>query len=187
VCVCMYGCVCACMHVRVWMCVDVRVCMCMYACACVDVRVCMCMYGCACVDVRVCMCVYACAYMDVRVQVAPPGAPWAVYGTPSSSSSVSLVWAIPALNGAPLVGCTAHYTPCVERADGHGGIRGGGDGGGMKLTSSGCVGCTTQGSVNKCLVSGLEAGVGYVFTVECANPAGTGPPSLPSSEVTPGQ
>ena len=92
-------------------------------------------------------------------QAGPPGPPTGSTAT-AGSSSATVSWTAPAVNGgAAVTGYTAMSNP------------------GSKT-------CTTTGPLT-CAVGGLTPGTAYTFTVTATNSAGTGAPSAPSNSVTP--
>ena len=88
-----------------------------------------------------------------------PDAPTAVTGT-AGDGSVTVAWTAPGSNGgSPITGYVVTAAP-------------------------GGATCTTTGATS-CVVTGLENGTGYTFTVTATNAAGTSSPSAPSATVTP--
>ena len=94
---------------------------------------------------------------------SPPSAPFGVVGVPGDTT-VSLSWHLPHDDGGEgIANCTATCSPC-----------------------SGGPACVAYGpGGSECTVRGLVNGVGYSFTVSCANTAGSSPTSQPSAVVYP--
>jgi hypothetical protein len=100
------------------------------------------------------------AQVTVSAGPSAPGAPTSVFGV-AGNAQVAVSWAAPASDGgAPITGYTVTASP---------------DG----ATCSWTTGPLT------CTVPGLANGTPYTFTVAATNVRGTGPPSAPSSSVTP--
>ena len=88
-----------------------------------------------------------------------PGAPTNVSAV-AGNASATVSWSAPASDGGSAIN-------------------------GYTVTSNpGSLSCGTTGTPS-CVVSGLTNGVGYTFTVTATNTFGSGPPSVPSTSVTP--
>ncbi len=97
----------------------------------------------------------------IAVLASPPDAPTGTFGIPGNAQ-VAVSWTAPLNNGgAPITGYTATASP-----------------GGAACQSP-------NGTTTTCTVTGLANGTAYTFTVTATNVAGTSPPSVSSSAVTP--
>lgn len=86
-----------------------------------------------------------------------PGAPTGVAGT-AGVRQATLSWAAPSANGSPITGYTVTASP-------------------------GGASCAAIAPATACVVTGLNAGGSYTFTVTGTNGVGTGPVSVASSPV----
>jgi Domain of unknown function (DUF1929)/Fibronectin type III domain/Kelch motif len=95
---------------------------------------------------------------------AAPAAPLSVKAT-AGDKSATVTWSAPANGGAPITSYTV--TPYIGSA------------------AQTATVVTGSPPVTSATVTGLTDGTGYTFTVTATNGVGTGPPSAPSSLVTP--